>query len=106
MDDVISKGRKVVLRKKRNEDTEDDHRWRQDPELAELDATAVLRQSLQDFTRDYEQEIRYPTPWVKRYGIDAIDENGCVEPPQGPGMGVQFDWESINAHRTDTVVYE
>ncbi len=73
MDDVISTGRKVVLRKKRSEDTEDDHRWRQDPELAELDAAAVLRQSLQDFARDYEQEIRYPTPWVKRYGIDAID---------------------------------
>jgi L-alanine-DL-glutamate epimerase-like enolase superfamily enzyme len=41
-----------------------------------------------------------------RDGIDAVDENGCVEPPQGPGMGVEFNWDYINAHRTDTVVYE
>jgi L-alanine-DL-glutamate epimerase-like enolase superfamily enzyme len=41
-----------------------------------------------------------------RDGIDAVDEKGCVEPPQGPGMGVEFNWDYINAHRTDTVVYE
>lgn len=66
-------GAKVMLRPKRVEDAPDDHRWRQDPELAELDAATVLRQGLTDFTRDLETEIKFPTPWVKRYAIDNIE---------------------------------
>jgi RimJ/RimL family protein N-acetyltransferase len=69
-DDILV-GSKVVLRAKRVEDAPDDHRWRQDPELAELDAASVLRQGLEDFTRDLSTEIKYPTPWVKRYAIDT-----------------------------------
>jgi RimJ/RimL family protein N-acetyltransferase len=73
MNGVVRTGQKVVLREKRVEDAEDDHRWRSDQELAELDAAAVLRQPLKDFTRDYEQELRFPTPWVRRYAIDTLD---------------------------------
>jgi RimJ/RimL family protein N-acetyltransferase len=72
-DDLIARGRKVILRNKRVEDAEDDHRWRQDTELAELDASSVLRQSLKDFRRDLEQELERPTPWVKRYAIETHD---------------------------------
>ena len=71
--DGILTGAKVILRPKRVEDAADDHRWRQDPELAELDAATVLRQGLTDFTRDLETEIKFPTPWVKRYAIDNIE---------------------------------
>ncbi len=73
MSNVLRTGEKVALREKRLEDAEDDHRWRQDAELAELDAAAVLRQSLKDFTRDYKQELKFPTPWVRRYAIDTLD---------------------------------
>ncbi|MYK35634.1 MAG: GNAT family N-acetyltransferase, partial [Chloroflexi bacterium] len=66
-------GQKVVLRDKRIEDGEDDHRWRSDQELAELDAAPRLRQPLADFLRDYANELKYPTPWVRRYGIDTLD---------------------------------
>jgi L-alanine-DL-glutamate epimerase-like enolase superfamily enzyme len=38
--------------------------------------------------------------------IDSIDENGCVEPPKGPGLGVQYDWDYITKHRVDGAVYE
>ena len=38
-----------------------------------LDAAPVLKQSLKDFTRDFEQELRFPTPWVKRFAIDTLD---------------------------------
>ncbi|MBT6274988.1 MAG: mandelate racemase/muconate lactonizing protein [Chromatiales bacterium] len=38
--------------------------------------------------------------------IDSIDADGCVEVPQGPGLGVTYDWEKINASRVDTVVVE
>ena len=66
-------GLKVVIRAKAVEDAGNDHRWRQDPELAELDAASVLRQGLNEFTRDLEQELKFPTPWVKRFAIDTLD---------------------------------
>lgn len=71
--DVVVVGKKVVLRAKSVDDAADDHRWRQDAELAELDAATVLRQGLEDFTRDLGAELKFPTPWVKRYGIDTLD---------------------------------
>jgi RimJ/RimL family protein N-acetyltransferase len=72
-DTEIIVGTKVILRPKQIEDAPDDHRWRQDAELAELDAASVLRQNLDDFTRDLASELKYPTPWVKRFGIDTLD---------------------------------
>jgi RimJ/RimL family protein N-acetyltransferase len=71
--EVVARGSKVVLRIKRVEDAPDDHRWRQDPELAALDAAEVLRQPLAQFTRDLEQELRFLTPWVRRFAIDTLD---------------------------------
>ena len=38
--------------------------------------------------------------------IDAIDEHGCVDVPEGPGLGVEYDWDFILAHRTDGAVYK
>ena len=70
---IAARGLKVVIRAKAVEDAEDDHCWRQDPGLAELDAASVLRQSLPDFTRDLQQELKFPTPWVKRFAIDTLD---------------------------------
>jgi L-alanine-DL-glutamate epimerase-like enolase superfamily enzyme len=34
-------------------------------------------------------------------GLDAIDENGCVYPPEGPGLGVELDWDFIHDHEVD-----
>ena len=39
-------------------------------------------------------------------GLDAIDENGCVSVPEGPGLGVQYNWELINRNRTGLVEFE
>ena len=41
-----------------------------------------------------------------RDAIDSIDENGCVDAPDGPGLGVQYDWDYIEKHRVDGTVYE
>jgi hypothetical protein len=41
-----------------------------------------------------------------RDGIVAIDEYGCVDVPEGPGLGVEYDWDFIMAHRTDGTVYK
>lgn len=70
-DDTISAGAKVVLRRKRADDAENDYRWRTDPELAELDATVVLRMSFNEYRHRYEEELRYPTPWVKRFAVET-----------------------------------
>ena len=37
--------------------------------------------------------------------IDAVDENGCVQVPDGPGMGVEYDWAYINSRRTNVAVF-
>ena len=39
-------------------------------------------------------------------GLDAIDENGCVSVPEGPGLGVQYNWELINRNRTGLVEFK
>jgi len=41
-----------------------------------------------------------------RDGLDAIDENGCIEVPQGPGLGVEYDWDYITEHSKGVTVYE
>jgi L-alanine-DL-glutamate epimerase-like enolase superfamily enzyme len=39
--------------------------------------------------------------------IDTIDENGTVPVPDGPGLGVEYDWDYIEDNATDNVhVYE
>jgi L-alanine-DL-glutamate epimerase-like enolase superfamily enzyme len=37
--------------------------------------------------------------------LDAADENGHFPVPQGPGLGVEYDWDFIDKHRTALVVY-
>ncbi len=37
--------------------------------------------------------------------LDTIDSNGHVTVPCGPGLGVTYDWDFINAHRTKLSTY-
>jgi RimJ/RimL family protein N-acetyltransferase len=70
--EVIHAG-KVVLRPKRLEDAPDDYAWRCDPELADLDATSPLTQPYPEFLRFYQEELRYPSAWSMRWGIEDAD---------------------------------
>jgi L-alanine-DL-glutamate epimerase-like enolase superfamily enzyme len=38
-------------------------------------------------------------------GLDAVDPDGCVPVPQGPGLGVIYDWDWIRAHGEQIAVY-
>ena len=38
--------------------------------------------------------------------LDACDENGHFPVPQGPGLGVEYDWDFITRHRTGLEVYD
>ncbi len=40
-----------------------------------------------------------------RDALDAVDSEGCVPVPQGPGMGVEVNWEWVERHRTGKVEY-
>ena len=37
--------------------------------------------------------------------LDAADENGCFPVPQGPGLGVEYDWDLIAKLRTGLETY-
>lgn len=41
-----------------------------------------------------------------RAAITAIDENGCVDVPEGPGLGVQYDWNFISDNQTGAQVFK
>lgn len=38
--------------------------------------------------------------------LDSIDADGCVSIPDGPGLGVTYDWDWLKAHTTQTYVFE
>jgi len=38
--------------------------------------------------------------------LDAVDEHGHVPVPQGPGLGVEINWDWVNQRRTNLMVYQ
>jgi hypothetical protein len=38
--------------------------------------------------------------------LDAVDANGHVPVPQGPGLGVTINWDWIRANESGKVVYK
>jgi L-alanine-DL-glutamate epimerase-like enolase superfamily enzyme len=39
-------------------------------------------------------------------GLEAIDDSGCVDVPEGPGLGVTYNWDLIERNRTGLVEYK
>ena len=37
---------------------------------------------------------------------DSVDENGCVDGLEGPGLGVELNWDFINTHKTGETVFD
>ena len=38
--------------------------------------------------------------------LDSIDKDGMISIPNGPGLGVTYDWDWLNAHTTKKYVFE
>jgi len=38
--------------------------------------------------------------------LEIIDSDGCVPVPEGPGLGVEYDWDYINKHQTAYIEYK
>ena len=84
----------------------------------ELHVTGPDRRHLMAAMRNtnyYEMGLLHPKVGLNRLpifkdgyrdAIDSIDENGCVDVPEGPGLGVEYDWDYISAHKTDRAEYK
>ena len=46
----------------------------------------------------------YPAEFLDE--LEYVDENGHVSVPQGPGLGVETDWDYVDSHRVETIVHE
>ncbi|MDA1301530.1 MAG: mandelate racemase [Proteobacteria bacterium] len=67
-------------------------------------------------THFYELALVRPNAWntfqppiyADTYGdqMDDVDSDGCVPVPEGPGLGVTYDWDRINHWETAREVYE
>jgi len=38
--------------------------------------------------------------------LDAVGADGCIEVPQGPGLGVDIDWDYVRSHALNTVTID
>ena len=65
----------------------------------------------------YEMSLVHPsTPQIGRCmeiyacdyedGLHAVDRNGCVTIPTGPGLGVEYNWEFLKAHQLWSEIFE
>jgi L-alanine-DL-glutamate epimerase-like enolase superfamily enzyme len=49
-----------------------------------------------------------PAPYASEYSdsLYSIGKDGCVPVPDGPGLGVEFDWDYIESKTTGVTVYD
>ena len=64
---------KIILREKRLADAWDDYTWETDPELAQLDAAAVLTTSFSRYLSDYANGLRNSLATSQRFAVDTPD---------------------------------
>ena len=73
-DDVIARGRKVVLRRKRLIDATNEYAWRTDAELARYDATPPIQASFPEYFRSWAFDLRFTEVGHRSFAIE--DERG------------------------------
>ncbi len=71
--DSVIIGSKVILRKKRLEDAQDDYTWRADPELSRLDASPPVTMSFPHYLLSYHNELNFPSFDSCRFAVDTPD---------------------------------
>ena len=73
-DDVVARGRRTVIRRKRIEDAADEYRWRSDPELAQYDASRPVQAPFEDYQRNWSFDYRFTDMATRSFAIE--DESG------------------------------
>jgi RimJ/RimL family protein N-acetyltransferase len=73
-DDVVARGRRTVVRRKRLSDAADEYRWRSDPELARYDASHPVQSGFETYARNWSFDFRFTDMPARSFAIE--DENG------------------------------
>jgi len=73
-DDVVARGRKTIIRRKRLADAADEYRWRSDPELAKFDASRPVSTPFEAYERNWSFDYRFTDMSGRSFAIE--DENG------------------------------
>ena len=66
----LARGQLIVLRAKTMSDAEKDYAWRQDPELAALDAARPYNGSFKEYVSIFGDELSYPSPYRRTVGVE------------------------------------
>ena len=69
--DLTLRGARIILRGKRMDDAEKDYIWRSDAEIARLDATQPLSMKYDRYLKNFESQLRHPTPGSHHFGIET-----------------------------------
>ena len=73
-DDVVARGRRTVVRRKRLADVDDEFRWRSDAELAQFDASRPAQTPFANYERNWSFDFRFTDMPHRSFAIEA--ENG------------------------------
>jgi len=73
-DDVVARGRRTVVRRKRLLDAANEYRWRSDPELAEFDASRPVQIPFHNYERNWTFDFRFTDMPTRSFAIE--DANG------------------------------
>lgn len=73
-DDVVARGRKSVVRRKRISDARDEYNWRTDAELARFDASRPVQSEFRSYERNWSFDYRFTDMAGRSFAVE--DENG------------------------------
>ena len=73
-DDVVARGRRTVVRRKRLGDAADEYRWRSDPDLAQFDASRPVQAPYESYERNWSFDYRFTDMPGRSFAIE--DEVG------------------------------
>ncbi|MFQ6019415.1 MAG: GNAT family N-acetyltransferase [Dehalococcoidia bacterium] len=69
-DEVVARGRLVIVRRKRLADAANEYGWRSDQELARYDAAAVVRVTFADFYRNWVVQLRFTDMGQRSFAVE------------------------------------
>jgi ribosomal-protein-alanine N-acetyltransferase len=73
-DDVIARGRRTVVRRKRMADAADEYAWRCDEDLARFDASRPVRMPFPEYQHNWSFDMRFTDTPGRSFAVE--DENG------------------------------
>jgi len=69
-DDVVARGRRTVIRRKRLTDARDEYSWRSDPELARFDASRPVQTPFEAYERNWSFDYRFTDMSGRSFAVE------------------------------------